>query len=104
MYQDILKVFTPKVRPTSKSPEKYSDFINELKHFHGIRAKRLYKHNLLKTIESIYSARFFEEKDQFKNSIREKSKFIGENIPFSTFVKHFINEKWKSPRLSSQVF
>ncbi len=102
MYDEVIKPFTPKVRPTTKNPEKYERFLNGFKNTHGVRAKRLHKHSLILSIEQIYAARFEGEKEKFK-SIISKGGSGTDSQPFSEFVTNYLATKWKSPRLSSQV-
>jgi len=102
MYEEILKPFTPKVRPATKSPERYQDFLQNFRNLHGVRAKRLDKHSLITIIEGIYSARFAEEQNTFKKAVTKTNQDGGEPS-FSKFVSKYIENKWKSLRLSSQV-
>ena len=101
MYEEILKPFTPKVRPITKSPEKYQGFLQHFRNQYGVRAKRLDKHSLITIIESIYSARFADEQNSFKKPSEKGNK---NESSFPQFVIKYIEGKWKSLRTSSQVF
>lgn len=102
MYEEILKPFTPKVRPATKSPERYQGFLQNFRIHHGVRAKRLDKHSLIAIIEGVYSARFAEEQNTFKKTGPKATQAESETV-FSKFVSKYIESKWKSLKLSSQV-
>ena len=57
-------------------------------------------------IEEVYSARFTEEQNTFRKSMGEsngKEETKDSKVSFSKFVANYIEDKWKSVRLSSQV-